>query len=65
MNAQNLKIDVVELNDNEDGSVTIKMDVNEDFMKWFIDYHDLQEFSQEKFEQWFQVVIDDYVNQRK
>lgn len=62
MNLSNLKIDVLEVEDQIDGSAIVRMDVNQDFVEWFNQHHNLQEFSQEKFEQWFQEVLGDYVS---
>ena len=62
MNLSNLKIDVLEVEEQMDGSAIVRMDVNQEFVDWFNQNHNLQEFSQEKFQQWFLEVLGDYVN---
>lgn len=55
-------IKVLGINDQPDGSTIVEMDVDHDFVTWFCKHHSLEKFSQEKFNDWFIEVLDDYLS---
>ena len=54
-------IEVQTINKNEDGSVDVKVDVNERFKEWFMYMHRLPQWDEDYFEQLFLKTLGDYV----
>ena len=54
-------IEVQTISENEDGSVNVKVDVNERFKEWFMYMHRLPQWDEDYFEQWFLKTLGDYV----
>lgn len=58
-------IQVLEIRDEVDGSATVVMDVDPEFMEWFCRHHSLEKFSHEKFNEWFLEVLSDYIKKQQ
>lgn len=58
-------IRVLEIRDEVDGSATVVMDVDPEFVEWFCRHHNLEKFSQDKFNEWFVEVLDDYIKKQQ
>ena len=56
---------VLEIRDEIDGSATVVMDVDPEFVEWFCRHHHLEKFSQDKFNEWFVEVLDDYIKKQQ
>lgn len=58
-------IRVLEIRDEVDGSATVAMDVDPEFVEWFCRHHGLEKFSQDKFNEWFLEVLSDYIKKQQ
>jgi len=58
-------IRVLEVRDEVDGSATVVMDVDPEFVEWFCHRHGLEKFSQDKFNEWFLEVLSDYIKKQQ
>ena len=54
-------IEVQTISENEDGSVNVKVDVNERFKEWFMYMHGLHTWDEEAFQAWFLKSLDDFI----
>ena len=48
-----MEIKVRKIHDNLNGTVTAEFDVSDELMKWFCDQHNLKEFDEDLFHEWF------------
>ena len=58
-------IRVLEIRDEVDGSATVVMDVDPEFVEWFCQHYGLEKFSQDKFNEWFLEVLSDYIKKQQ
>jgi hypothetical protein len=55
----------LEVKNEVDGSATVVMDMDSEFVEWFCHFHGLEEFSQDKFNEWFSDVLSDYIKTQR
>jgi hypothetical protein len=65
LNKEEFGIKIVEISDEDDGSATVSMEIDDSFMSWFCRHYQIEEFSKEKFNEWFLAVLNDYVNKHR
>lgn len=46
-------IHVISIDDNEDGSANIQLDLSNEFITWFKEVQGLKRFSKKRFNKWF------------
>jgi len=56
---------ILEVRDEIDGSATVVMDIEPEFVKWFCRKHGLKKFSQDKFNEWVLKALNDYIDKHK
>ena len=61
-NKEDFGIKIVEISDEDDGTATVSMEIDDSFMSWFCRRYQIEEFSKEKFNEWFLTVLNDYID---
>lgn len=56
---------VLDVIDNEDGSATVQLEIQDDFKTWFCEHYKLDEFNQEVFQKWVIESIEHGIQKQK
>ena len=59
------QIHVISVTDLPDGTAHVQLDVSDEFVLWFKEYHGIAEWDQEKFQSWFVAALDETVARKK
>jgi hypothetical protein len=58
----NFKLNIHKVNENENGSATINVEMNDEFMNWFKDREGLKRWSNKRFQKFFTTNLQKFLN---